>query len=114
MNIKQTTLFLIVMICALLLLVFTPPDSGSAQDPIKSEWLRMDEVPEGLIVGCQDTAGYECGVLCGWQYKAPVGDSLDIVPIGCVPFKFPISDQVGAGRSSSTHLPIITTEGTED
>ncbi len=111
MKIKTSAHFVIVVIiCMVLLFVFIVPDSGSAQDPTLIVWRRAEQLPEGLIASCQDTAEYECGVLCGKEYADGLG--LDVTPLGCVAFRFPTGSGTELG-TESTHLPIITTQETE-
>ncbi len=115
MKIKTVVMFLIVVICAVLLSVLIVPDSGLAQKEALAKWVRLNPLPSGELVGCQDTAEYECGILCGKQYADPSG--VDVTPLGCVAFRFPISDLSEPGTTpvtESTHLPIITTEGIGD
>jgi hypothetical protein len=113
----KTTVYLVIVtaICTVLLFVLIVPDSGLAQKEALAKWVRLNPLPSGELVGCQDTAEYECGILCGKQYADPSG--VDVTPLGCVAFRFPISDLSEPGTApvtESTHLPIIKTEGTED
>ena len=109
MKIKTAMIFFTIIICWILLFALTAPDSGLAQEPARVEWRRVESLPQGLIAGCQDAADYECGILCGREYYYPPFNEPVVADLGCVAYRFPITDPSGPG-TGDFGLPITTTQ----